>query len=213
MSTIKPTIYCDRPLNDSEIHGGVKQTGFTLIEVILAVIILGALATVGTTMIYSGFVTSNYVNAENSAVASGRYALERISREMRESDPYRFDTAATGVVLTANQIGYTRKNGTESTTIKYNPSSKRLTMAESLSSPDYTLAENVVLFDCKYRYPLILSDPRGPSRTPDPKCSEITTTSPLPSALSKIELLIEIQDSPDGPRTPMNKIVILRNNL
>ena len=192
--------------HDLQASGVASQQGFTLIEVIFAVIILGVLATVGTNMIYSGFVTSNYVNAENSAVASGRYALERISREMRESDKG-------SVTLGSNQIGFTRERQTLNTVIKYDAMAKRLTMAPAETGQDYILAENVVSFDCAYRYPINTADLSEGFQSPEPRCSAILASPPLATALTKIELLLEIQDNQDSPKLPMNKIVILRNNL
>ena len=186
-------------------HEQLAQTGFTLIEVVFAVIILGTLAVVGTSMLYSGFVTSNYMNSENAAAASGRYALERISREMRQSEKG-------SVELGSNQISYSRKDDADpntpliTTIIRYDSTAKRITMAALATGPQYILAENVVSFDCMYQITVL-------PVTPAPKCSGILATPPLATALTKITLEVEIQENPEGPKLPMNKIVILRNNL
>lgn len=180
-----------------------KLRGFTLIEVIVAVIILGFLATIGTSMIYSGFMAGSYVIAENAAVASGRYALERISREMRESDK-------NTVQLGASQMGWMRtRDGVQIPTyVKYDSVLQRVTMSESSSGPDYILASDVVKFDCEYVFP----DPANPSAgiTPVPNCN--SQPNPDPTRLSKVTLILEIKPI-DSPKVSMKKVVVLRNQI
>jgi prepilin-type N-terminal cleavage/methylation domain-containing protein len=60
-----------------------RSGGFTLIEVVITLIIIGALATIGATLMSRGFL-SYFVGREIARDdAQGRLALERMARELR----------------------------------------------------------------------------------------------------------------------------------
>jgi prepilin-type N-terminal cleavage/methylation domain-containing protein len=60
-----------------------RLTGFTLIEVVITLIIMGVLATIGATLMSRGFLTY-FVGREIARDdAQGRLALERMARELR----------------------------------------------------------------------------------------------------------------------------------
>lgn len=61
-----------------------KNVGFSLIELVISIVLIGLLAAVGTTMISDSFDTATMVNASQSSAAQARYALERLEREIRE---------------------------------------------------------------------------------------------------------------------------------
>lgn len=68
---------------------GVSSTrrqcrGFTLIELVIVVVLLGILGATGVSMLYDPFSTARIVNATNTDAAKARYALERVARELRE---------------------------------------------------------------------------------------------------------------------------------
>ena len=72
---------------DSSLRGnpyGRHCGGFTLVELIISIVLLGILATVGSSMIVDSFTTTRIVNADNASVGQARYALERLAREIRE---------------------------------------------------------------------------------------------------------------------------------
>ncbi len=59
------------------------SAGFTLIEVVITLIVIGALATIGATLMSRGFL-SYFVGREIARDdAQGRLALERMARELR----------------------------------------------------------------------------------------------------------------------------------
>jgi len=58
--------------------------GFTLIELIISIVLLGLLGTVGVTMFSDSFDTTRWINANQGSSAKSRYALERLERELRE---------------------------------------------------------------------------------------------------------------------------------
>lgn len=63
---------------------GPGARGFTLIELIISIVLLGLLGAVGVSMIYDSFDTSRMVNASQEKSAEARYILERLEREIRE---------------------------------------------------------------------------------------------------------------------------------
>jgi prepilin-type N-terminal cleavage/methylation domain-containing protein len=61
-----------------------KSCGFTLVELVITIVLLGLLASVGTGMLSDSFSTTYMVNASQSNQAQARYAMERLVREIRE---------------------------------------------------------------------------------------------------------------------------------
>ncbi len=66
------------------------NSGFTLIELIISIVLIGLLAVVGSSMITDSFTTSRMVNASTASAGQARYALERLAREIRE---VKYDTS------------------------------------------------------------------------------------------------------------------------
>jgi prepilin-type N-terminal cleavage/methylation domain-containing protein len=64
-----------------------SQDGFTLVEMLVTILIFGivAIAITGATIV--GFHTDEKTNYRNQAIASGRTALERLDRDIRDADP------------------------------------------------------------------------------------------------------------------------------
>lgn len=57
--------------------------GFTLLELIMVIVLLGILGAVGSTMFADSYTTARLVGAENAAVSRARYAMERLANETR----------------------------------------------------------------------------------------------------------------------------------
>jgi len=81
-----------------------RNNGFTLVEIIIAIVLLGILAAVGSSMISDTFRTTGMVDANQAARAQIRYAVERLAREIREVKYVSQGTAMDGV--TTNYTGY-----------------------------------------------------------------------------------------------------------
>ncbi len=60
------------------------SSGFTLVELIISIVLIGMLAAVGSSMIADSFTTTRMVNAGTASAGQARYALERLAREIRE---------------------------------------------------------------------------------------------------------------------------------
>ena len=76
-----------------------QQQGFTLIELITVIVILAILATTVTSFI--GFGTSSYkeTTEREQLIATARFAIERLNREVRQALPNSLRTAASGACL------------------------------------------------------------------------------------------------------------------
>ncbi len=80
-----------------------RQSGFSLIELILVIIILSIIAAVGSQMLGTGF--NAYLTGRDliDAEWQGRYAMQRISRELRNVR----SASAGDLVMSVNQITFT----------------------------------------------------------------------------------------------------------
>jgi len=98
-----------------------KARGFSLIELILVIIILSIIAAVGSQMLSSGF--NAYFTGRDiiDAEWQGRYAMQRISRELRD---VRSATSGDLTITPANQITFTDNSAN---TITYALSGNTLT--------------------------------------------------------------------------------------
>ena len=62
----------------------IKSRGFTLMEIIIAMLLLSILGIVGARLFKASVYTNETISQKSMAYASARYASERMSREIRE---------------------------------------------------------------------------------------------------------------------------------
>jgi prepilin-type N-terminal cleavage/methylation domain-containing protein len=89
-----------------------RACGFTLIEVIVAMVIAGVLATIGATVMSSGFRTYFLGRELAQDAAQGTLAVERMTRDLRRM---RSATAADLPTMTATTISFVDVNGNTNT--------------------------------------------------------------------------------------------------
>lgn len=82
-----------------------RPNGFTLIEIVIALVLLGILGIVGSRVFTASVYTNEAISNSNMAYASARYALERVSRETREMD-VTASLAASSLTVTASQLSF-----------------------------------------------------------------------------------------------------------
>lgn len=130
-----------------------RPGGFSLIELIIAIVLLGLLAAVGTSMLSSSFDTTYMINASQTSAEQARYTLERLEREIREVKAGSITTAtasrmvftrdikvsgasdvATVVTICGNDATCT--GGTAFLTINHNPPDTTSTLSSQLIDAD-----------------------------------------------------------------------------
>jgi prepilin-type N-terminal cleavage/methylation domain-containing protein len=137
--------------------------GFTLIELIFSIALLGILGAVGSSMIVDSFNTTRMVDADNASTGQARYAVERLAREIREVKfvitggvgNYCINTPATNP--TSNLVFYKTSGTFNNTTCATNAisttinlSATNLTLGYSSPAVTTTLSSNVSSFTLAY---------------------------------------------------------------
>jgi len=98
-----------------------RQSGFSLMELTIGVVLLGMLGVIGSTMIASSFFTTRVIGNEQLAYSAARYAMERMRREVRE---IRYDATSGTVKITAmsaSQLSFEKSGvaGNTDVTLQY----------------------------------------------------------------------------------------------
>lgn len=76
--------------------------GFTLIEIVITLVLLGILAVLSSSLFYDNVQTAVVVNRAQSTADQGRYVMERIARELRE---VKYNTASGTYAVTSTLTG------------------------------------------------------------------------------------------------------------
>lgn len=133
-----------------------KQDGVSLLEAVIASALVGILAVIGSNFISDSVVLSKRNAAQNTNATAARYAMDRLSREIREmgigTDGVRQISTMTQQTLvfisasTQAEIGVINKTRTE---FAYNSSTRTLLMrqGDSASTP---ILNNVASFGFSY---------------------------------------------------------------
>ena len=125
-------------------HFRSSLRGFTLLELVIVIVLLGFIAAVGSQMIGDTMRTSFVWSHNTSTESQGRYAVERMARELRE-----MAFAAGGYDISSwssTAITFNKEDGTAVTisssgttlTLVYNPGATA-TLTDQLSSGTFAL--------------------------------------------------------------------------
>jgi prepilin-type N-terminal cleavage/methylation domain-containing protein len=111
-----------------------RSRGFTLIELVMSIVVVGVLASMGATMLGSGFRSFFLSREITQNDWQGRLALERMTRDLRA---VRTPTDLT--TMTAGQIAFTDSDNDQ---INYTLNGTTLTRAQN-GGTAWVLADNV----------------------------------------------------------------------
>lgn len=146
-----------------------SQSGFTLMEITISVVLLGILGVVGTTMMSGSFYTTRVISTEHLAYSAARYAMERMTREIREMQ---YDTANNKFsvsTMTNSQLSFLKTGlsgmGSDVSFQYFTAPQSTLTMAYGTTAPigSPVLAKDVSNFSFEY----LQSDGVTPATTPE----------------------------------------------
>lgn len=112
--------------------------GFTLIEIVVSMVLLGILAVVGANMLSDTFRTSNVVVRDTIGIGAARYTMERLGREIRE--------AKTVLSNSSTALSFVKNNG-----LTVSISNSGATVLLGAGTASQTLADNVSVFGMAYR--------------------------------------------------------------
>lgn len=127
----------------------IRHAGFTLIELIATLVILGILAAAAAPMLSSGVRAYDATHASLSTLNKLRYATERMVREIREvrrdpADPSAYDMG----IMAATSFQFTKSDGIKVTIDR--PAQVRLAYSTPLITPAPTLSDQVEMMEFKY---------------------------------------------------------------
>lgn len=168
-----------------------RQRGFTLVELIITVVVLGILAAVGSSMFSDTFMTARMVNASQSSADQARYAMERLAREIREVK-YSGNAYAISSTMSpgATTMAFTRAISGSDVTVTINKSGTDLTL--DYSGTTSTLASDVTAFTLDF---LQLDN----------------TATTLASAVRFVVITVTVTDATSGQAIKQQTRVALRN--
>jgi MSHA biogenesis protein MshO len=81
------------------------QRGFTLIEVVMVIVLIGIIAGIMAPFITQSIDAYTATRSRTELVAKGRLALERISREVRQAVPNSLEAVGTGIQFLTTRAG------------------------------------------------------------------------------------------------------------
>lgn len=133
--------------------GPQRQRGFTIMELIIAIVIMGILSVVGVSMISDTFMTARIVNSDQSSGNEARYAVERLAREIREVKWVDGNPGAYSIgpmTQSATGLVFTRDIGGTDVTVTIAHSGTDLTLAYAPPNTVSTLATQVTAFSLRF---------------------------------------------------------------
>lgn len=124
----------------AQLHPRLRSQGFTLIEIIISLVLLGILGITGSKMITGSFSTTQIIGNGHLSNSMARYAMERMARDIRE---IRYDVTNIGNELritgmTPSTLSFQKSGlGNSTANISYSYVKPNLTLNST------TLANNI----------------------------------------------------------------------
>ena len=188
-----------------------RYAGFTLVELVIAIVLLGILAAVGSSMLSDSFTTTRWVNDSHASKAQARYVMERIAREIREikylSDGKYCLEQISGIdTMTATRFVFDKRSnpmsldrlscGVDSNRVSIQYSPPNLTLAYATPALSAVLSDRVAPGGFSLRY----------------FQSDGVTASTNSATLYLVEISITLTDATGAQGLPQRMRVALRNS-
>ena len=176
-----------------------RQAGFTLVEIVIVMSLMGLMATVGSQMITSVFTTTKLVSSTQASASQSRNALERVARELRE---IKYDSTLAVYAITstlspgATSISFTRTISGSDVIVTAGLSGSTLNLGYSPPNLTSTLLTGVTAFSMDFL-------------TVNTSGALVATT--LPSAVRVVVLTLRTTDPTSGQSVSQSTRVVLRN--
>ena len=144
-----------------------SHQGFTLVELIIVIVLLGILAAVGSNMLSDSFTTTRMVDDSNASKAEARYVLVRLTREIREVKylnvgNYCIERISGVDTMTASRLVFDKRSNNlsldrdtcsiDSNRVTINYSAPNLTLAYATPAQSATLSDRVAPAGFALRY-------------------------------------------------------------
>jgi prepilin-type N-terminal cleavage/methylation domain-containing protein len=188
-----------------------KYTGYTLVELVITMALLGILSVVGSSMLSDSFSTTYRVNESNASKAEARYVLERLAREIREAKyleagSYCIEQIGGVATMTATRLVFDKRNNshsldrqscnTDSNRVTVNYSAPNLTLAYATPALSATLSSRVAPAGFTLRY----------------LGSDASTVASTGAAVRFVEISLTLTDATGAQGLPQRMRVALRNS-
>lgn len=182
---------------------GQRQRGFTIMELVIAIVIIGILSVVGVSMISDTFTTARIVNADQSSGNEARYAVERLAREIREvkwvdGDPGAYAISSSLSPASTNLV-FTRDIGGADVVVTIDRSGTNLTLGYSSPATVSTLATQVSSFSLDF----LAMDPAPATGS--------TSTTASAADVRFVVISVTVTDSMTGQSITERSRIALRN--
>lgn len=118
--------------------GASRNRGFTIIELVMTIVIMGILATMSWPVMDSSLRAYTELTETTDTLGKLRYAMERMAREVRETDHNGSNFVIT--TMTAGTLSFTKRDGT---TVTLTSSGGNATLQYSNPSVTSTLTDQV----------------------------------------------------------------------
>lgn len=178
------------------------NSGFTLVELVISIMLIGILGAVGSSMISDSFTTTRMVDANDASMGQARYALERLAREIREIK-YVSGTGTYCInTMTATNLAFYKTSGTLDPTCSTNT----ITIAILNSGSNLTL---------QYSSPAVTSSLSNQVDTNGFQLlyyqKDGTTAATSGSNIAFVQIKLTVKDSTSGQSISQRTRVALRN--
>jgi prepilin-type N-terminal cleavage/methylation domain-containing protein len=167
------------------------QSGVTLLELVLVIILLGILSVISLNMISDSYTTTRIINNGNANTSTARYAMERISREIRQVT---YDTNTKLVLVTnaaSTQMSFTKSELSVDKLVSVRLNGQSLLLSNPIASGEFVLAEHVTNFSLQY-------------------FDSTMVAAPALGNIRFVQINLTI-DAPDAPAVELHSLVALRN--